>query len=224
MSFALAAASVAVPVAAEAVAAAASGSILTGADVADELAAIAAAAIASGAVAVPDPGVAAGTSVVGIVTVSVTATTLGVAVPPGCAVAGRTVEESVAEVAESEPSVDFAACVFAVPDFALDDGVAVALASLLEVCPAVAPRPSGFFVVAESEAAVSRDRVLSAPGGASSARRSGGDGGGVADGGGAVEVARSLLVSVAALLSTSAPKLSSACGRSDRAAGFGGGV
>jgi hypothetical protein len=182
-----------------------------GAADAGELAAIAAAAIASGAVALPGAGVAAGTSVDAIMTGIATATAFGViADGPSCfAEAAGTAEESAAEVlSEAGLSVDFSVPAFEALDFALDRWTAAVLAAALaaalesESCLAVASRSSELFRAAWSEDAASRERVLSAVAAASSERRCD------ADCCCAVEVARSLPVSAAALLSTSAPKRS----------------
>jgi len=181
---------------------------------AGELAAMAAAAIASGAVALPAAGVAgvaAGTSVDAIMTGIATATAFGVVAdgPSSFAEAAGTAEESAPEVlSEDGLSVDFSVPAFEALDFALDRWTAAVLASALaaalasESCLAVASRSSELFRAAWSEDAAPRERVLSAVAAASSERRCD------ADCCCAVEVARSLPVSAAALLSTSAPKRS----------------
>jgi hypothetical protein len=194
------------------------------------LAAIAAVAIASGAVALPDAGVAGAAalaSVVGTVTARTTATGFGV-VTDGAPGVAEAVEESAAEaVLEDGLPVDFAVP-FALSDFALDPWVVsaleVALALLSALFLAAALRSSELLLAAWSEAAASRDRVLSAEADASSAR--GCEAGGCWGAGCccAVEVAPALLAASAAavLLSISVPKLLS-CDGSGRA-GFGGAV
>jgi hypothetical protein len=201
-----------------------------GAAMAAELAAIAAAAIARGAVALPDAGAAGAAalaSVVGTVTARTTATGFGV-VTEGAPGVTEAVEESAAEaVLEDGLSIDFAVP-FALSDFALDPWAvsALALAPLSALFLAEVLRSSELFLAAWSEAAASRDRVLSADAAASSARgcRAGGCwGAGCCC---AVEVALALLASAAAeLLSISAPKLPklSSCDGSGRT-GFGGAV
>jgi hypothetical protein len=184
-----------------------------GAADAGELAAIAAAAIASGAVALPDAGVAAGTSVNAMVTGIATATALGVGTdaPPCCAEAAGTVEESAAELFPEEGfSAGFAGPAFKALDFALDcsTAAALALASALalaaalasEACWALALRSAEAFLAVWSADAASRDRVLSAFAAASSARRCDADC--CCD----PDAARSLPVLAGMLESTSAPK------------------
>ena len=127
--------------------------------------------------------------------------------PPGCAEAAGPAAEV---VSEDGLSVGFSVPAFEALDFVLDRWTAAVLASASalaealasESCLVVASRLSELFLAVWSADAVSRDRVLSAVGAASSERRCD------ADCCCAVEVGRSLPASVAVLLSTSAPKLS----------------
>jgi hypothetical protein len=231
--FAVAAASaVVVLAAAEAVAAVALASILVcaadaaGASVAAELAAIAAAAIASGSVALPDAGEAAGTFAAATITGIATATGFGVATAgPSClaGAAGSAADAASAWAVGASSEFDFAAgfasSVFEAPDLALERWTPSVFASALasERCLTAASRSSESFCAALSADAALRDCLRSAAADASSERRRD------ADCCSAVEFARSLLVSAAVLLSTSAPKLSFPGDWSERA-GLGGGA
>jgi hypothetical protein len=197
-----------------------------GASVAAELATIAAAAIASGSVALPDAGEAAGTFAAATVTGIATAIGFGVVkADPSCwaGAAGSATEAASAWAAgassESDFAVDFASSVFEAPDLVLVRWTASVCASALvsERCLIAASRSSESFCAALSADAALRDCLRSAAADASSERRRD------ADCSCAVEFARSLLVSAAVLLSTSAPKLSFPGDGSERA-GRGGGA
>jgi hypothetical protein len=231
--FAVAAASAVVTLtAADAVAAGALASILVcaadaaGASTAAELAAIAAAAIASGPVALLDAGEAVATSAATTVTGIATATGFGVVTAdPSCwaGAAGSAAEGASAWAAEASSefdfAVDFASSVFEASDLVLERWTASVFASALasERCLIAASRLSESFCAALSADAAWRDCLRSAAAEASSERRRD------ADCSCAVEFARSLLVSAAVLLSTSAPKLSFPGDGSERA-GLGGGA
>lgn len=190
--------------------------VATGAFVAAELAAMAAAAMASGAVALPDDDAAAGT-IIGVTATGIaTATGFGVVTAgPSCftGAAGSAAvacEESPGEVSlEDGFAVDLVS-VFEPPDFAFEPwaasalalALAFALASALALAFAWERWLSAASRLSEraawSVAALSRDRLPSATADELSGRRCEA----VCSG------ARSLPVSAAVLLSTSAAKLS----------------
>jgi hypothetical protein len=174
----------------------------------------------------PDAGEAAGTFAAATVTGIGTATGFGVVTAgPSClaGAAGSVAEAASAWVAEASSEFDFAAdfasSVFEAPDLALERWTPSVFASALasERCLTAASRSSEAFCAALSAEAASRDCLRSAAADASSERRRD------ADCSCAAEFARSLLVSAAVLLSTSAPKLSFPGDWSERA-GLGGGA
>jgi hypothetical protein len=186
----------------------------------DELAAMAAAAIASGAVALPDAGIAAGTPVSATGAGIATATAFGVVTADAaCSTeAARSVEARPVEATSGEEWIvevspedgfafDFAEPAFEAPDFAPGCATALAMTSGVssEDCLAVPLRSSAVLPAVWSDAAALRDPLLSEVAGASPERRCG------TGCSGAVEAVRSLPVSIAVLLSTSAPKLSFPC-------------
>jgi hypothetical protein len=179
--------------------------------VADMLAAMAAAAIAKGAVALPEVGGATG--------VSVTATVTGIAVAMAfvavaascCAEAAGSVEEP---AADDGVAADFAVSDFELPDFALGGCGASELALEGGAAPEGGAEAEVFWVpepllVDGAAGAVFCDPPLVAAAGASSEGDCQAGGGGVAVG---------LLALLAALPSTSAPKISFPGVESDLAA------
>jgi hypothetical protein len=182
--------------------------------VADMLAAMAAAAIAKGAVALPEVG--------GVTGVSVTATVTGiavamafVAVAASCCEAAGSGGEPAAEVsAEDEVAADFAVSDFELPDFPLEGCGASELALEGGAAPEGGAEAEVFWLpepllVDGAAGAVFCDPPLVAAAGASSEGDCQAGGGGVAVG---------LLALLAALPSTSAPKISFPGVESDLAA------
>jgi hypothetical protein len=171
------------------------------------VAAIAAAAIASGVVALPVDGEAAGTTVDATAMGTATATGFGVVAAGSscCAgVAGSALVSAAEPSSEDGFAVDLVSSVLEPLDFTLERWAASAFASILASarCLAAASRSFESFRAALSAEAALRDCLVSAAADASSVRRRD------ADCSCAVEFARSLAMSAAVLLSTSAPKLS----------------
>jgi hypothetical protein len=175
-----------------------------------ELAAMAAAAIASGAVALPDGVEAAATagtpvSATGAAIATATAFCSVIAAVSGDAEAAVPVEDWLAEVSpEAGLAVDFPAPFFEPVDFVLGCWTALAVESELasEDGSALALRASELLLADGSAVPASRERPLSEAVDASLERRGG------AGCSGAEGAEGPLLAPAAALLSTSAPKLS----------------